>query len=40
VWFERGRDVQEDEVARLPRVGIDYAGEDAALPWRFVWRQP
>ncbi|MFW6347254.1 MAG: DNA-3-methyladenine glycosylase [Cyclonatronaceae bacterium] len=33
------------EIAAGPRVGIDYAGEDAALPWRFwiagtKWKSP
>jgi DNA-3-methyladenine glycosylase len=23
-------------VARTPRIGVDYAGADAALPWRFL----
>lgn len=36
--------VQESEfhyadlpIARLPRIGVDYAGADAQLPYRFVW---
>jgi DNA-3-methyladenine glycosylase len=40
VWFERGQDVPDAEVLRLPRVGIAYAGEDALLPWRFLWQRP
>jgi DNA-3-methyladenine glycosylase len=32
-----GVEVAESEVRALPRVGIDYAGEDAMLLWRFVW---
>ncbi|UPL48509.1 DNA-3-methyladenine glycosylase [Hymenobacter sublimis] len=36
VWLEdRGDVVPEDHITASPRVGIDYAGEDAALPWRF-----
>lgn len=37
IWFEAGPRVPDAEVAVGPRVGIDYAGEDAALPWRFRW---
>lgn len=32
-----GEAVGESEVVVGPRVGIDYAGTDAALPWRFRW---
>lgn len=36
IWLEdRGELVPEAEILASPRVGIDYAGEDAALPWRF-----
>ena len=36
LWIEdRGARVAEQEIIASPRVGIDYAGEDAALPWRF-----
>ena len=36
VWLEEGpRPVSRSAVARGPRVGIDYAGEWAARPWRF-----
>lgn len=36
IWLEdRGLVVPEGEVLASPRVGIDYAGEDALLPWRF-----
>lgn len=35
LWFERGLAVPDAEVLTGPRVGIDYAGEDALLPWRF-----
>lgn len=35
IWLEdRGVEVQEILVG--PRIGVDYAGEDAHLPWRFV----
>ena len=36
VWIEdRNETIADDNVIASPRVGIDYAGEDAALPWRF-----
>jgi DNA-3-methyladenine glycosylase len=36
LWIEdRGVVVEEDQIIASPRVGIDYAGEDAALPWRY-----
>lgn len=31
---------RSEEIQIGPRVGIDYAGEDAALPWRFQWLSP
>jgi DNA-3-methyladenine glycosylase len=37
IWIEdRGVLVREEDIMTLPRVGIDYAGEDALLPWRFL----
>lgn len=36
VWIsDDGRRVPSSEITASPRIGIDYAGEDAALPWRF-----
>jgi len=36
IWMEdRGEEVSEDKIITSPRVGIDYAGEDASLLWRF-----
>jgi DNA-3-methyladenine glycosylase len=38
IWIEdRGVVVPDPEVKRSPRIGVDYAGEWAAKPWRFVW---
>jgi len=34
-WLEQYRGIPDDEVAAGPRIGIDYAGEDALRPWRF-----
>ncbi len=39
IWIEdHGIDVPENELEIGPRIGIDYAGEDAKLPFRFLWR--
>lgn len=36
VWIEKWyEDYSEDEIAAGPRIGVDYAGECAAWPWRF-----
>lgn len=46
VWIEDvGRQVRPAEIVASPRVGVDYAGADAARPWRFrikdsAWTSP
>lgn len=36
IWIEdRGIEYSKDELAVKMRIGIDYAGSDASLPWRF-----
>lgn len=36
IWLEdHDNTYNDDEVIASPRVGIDYAGDDALLPWRF-----
>lgn len=37
IWFE-DHDIEpaESAIAAGPRIGVDYAGEDASLPYRFV----
>ncbi len=36
VWIEdRGRTVSDAQIESSPRIGVDYAGEDAQRPWRF-----
>jgi DNA-3-methyladenine glycosylase len=35
IWIEKHRSFTDDEIAVGKRIGIDYAGEDADLPWRF-----
>lgn len=38
IWIaDDGLVVSSKEVVVGPRVGIDYAGADALLPWRFRW---
>ncbi|HEY3403308.1 MAG TPA: DNA-3-methyladenine glycosylase [Ohtaekwangia sp.] len=37
VWIEdRGYKLKRTLIEASPRIGIDYAGEDAKLPWRFT----
>lgn len=36
IWIEdHGFRYEADEIAATPRVGVDYAGDHALLPWRF-----
>ncbi|MFT2007326.1 DNA-3-methyladenine glycosylase [Pontibacter sp. 13R65] len=36
IWVEdRGEQVPPEKISIGPRIGIDYAGDDALLPWRF-----
>ncbi|WP_187262531.1 DNA-3-methyladenine glycosylase [Pontibacter beigongshangensis] len=36
IWVEdRGLQVPSERIAIGPRIGVDYAGDDALLPWRF-----
>ena len=38
LWIEdRDTLVLDNQVESTPRIGVDYAGEDALLPYRFVW---
>lgn len=38
IWIEdEGIQPKENQVKITPRIGIDYADEDAQLPYRFVW---
>lgn len=37
IWIEdHGFEIGEESIRVTPRIGIDYAGEDALLPYRFV----
>lgn len=41
IWIEDHQiHVNKKEIIAGPRVGIDYAGEDAHLPWRFIYAPP
>jgi DNA-3-methyladenine glycosylase len=35
MWLESYKDIPNNEITVGRRIGIDYAGEDAAKPWRF-----
>ena len=39
IWIEdRGLNFRDEEIVAAPRVGVDYAGEDALLPYRLYVR--
>jgi DNA-3-methyladenine glycosylase len=41
VWVEdHNIKVTNSEISAGPRVGVDYAEEDAARPYRFIWAAP
>lgn len=41
IWLEdRGIRVPPAQIVAGPRIGVDYAGEDAKLPYRFTLAQP
>lgn len=35
LWIENGVRINKNEIVTDSRIGIDYAGEDSKLPWRF-----
>ncbi len=40
IWLEdRGMKIPSDKIVVGPRIGIDYAEEDALLPYRFVYNE-
>jgi len=40
IWLEdAGILIPDREITVTTRVGIDYAGEDALLPYRFIWKK-
>jgi DNA-3-methyladenine glycosylase len=38
IWIEEGTMIKPREIVSSRRIGIDYAGKDALLPWRFSLR--
>ena len=38
IWIEIGEKIERKQIITAKRIGIDYAGEDADLPWRFYLR--
>lgn len=37
IWIQDdGLEVNEEQIIAGPRIGVDYAGEDAKLPYRFI----
>lgn len=37
IWIEdRGIQIPDKNIVATPRIGVDYAGEDALLPYRFI----
>ncbi len=38
IWLAQGVDVKEVDMVAATRIGVDYAGDDALLPWRFYVR--
>jgi DNA-3-methyladenine glycosylase len=35
IWFMNGDKINKNDIIKTKRIGIDYAGEDKNLPWRF-----
>ncbi|MBE0650790.1 MAG: DNA-3-methyladenine glycosylase [Bacteroidales bacterium] len=40
IWLQNGELNTEKNIITCPRVGVDYAGEDALLPYRFILSHP
>ena len=38
IWIENAREVEKQDIIITKRVGVDYAGTDASLPYRFILR--
>ena len=36
MWIEEAESVEPSQVTTTTRIGVDYAGDDAKLPWRFL----
>ena len=35
IWIEEGKPIQDNLIMTSPRIGVEYAGDDAKLPWRY-----
>ena len=35
IWLTEGKQYTDNEIITSTRIGVEYAGEDALLPWRF-----
>ena len=40
IWIESGEKIGKNDILVGPRIGVDYAGEDKDLPWRFALNSP
>ncbi len=38
IWISPGKTIRKRDIIHDVRIGVDYAGEDAKLPWRFLIR--
>ncbi|MFN3840277.1 MAG: DNA-3-methyladenine glycosylase [Cyclobacteriaceae bacterium] len=38
VWIEKGENIPQRMIEAGTRIGVEYAGKDAKLPWRFTIR--
>ncbi|MFZ5972616.1 MAG: DNA-3-methyladenine glycosylase [Bacteroidota bacterium] len=38
IWLEEGMSLRKAQVVQTTRIGIEYAGPDALLPWRFYMK--
>jgi DNA-3-methyladenine glycosylase len=36
IWIAEGIAIKKQDIMASPRIGIDYAGKDAELPWRYT----
>ena len=39
IWIENGENYKKEDIIKTKRVGIDYAGDNALLPWRFYFKK-
>lgn len=40
IWLEQGEKIKDGSITASPRIGISYAREWAAVPWRFILSHP